>query len=194
MRWKTGLSVVIAGVISIFLLSIPISAADSEFNASGDSGYVLRSSVFGGGGKTIRSALYRDCGTVAPITPVGAMSSSIYVARTGFTGGLIRGVSGVDSPGLPHFVTRLRRNYPNPFNPSTTIAFDIASSGRVRISIFDMRGMLVRRLVDEDMPAGRHEIVWNGATDGGAHVASGVFFCRLESGPDVDVRKMLLLK
>jgi hypothetical protein len=91
-------------------------------------------------------------------------------------------------------VSALNPNYPNPFNPMTTISFDLAAPGRVRISIFSIDGRLVRTLVDEPFIAGRHERVWQGRDDRGRAVASGTYLYRMV-GPDVQkTRRMLLIK
>jgi hypothetical protein len=83
--------------------------------------------------------------------------------------------------------TVLSQNYPNPFNPQTTIAFSLTKSQPVRLSVFNPLGQLVIRLVDGDLPPGEHSVVF----EGGGY-ASGVYFCRLEAGPDVRTRKMVL--
>ena len=88
----------------------------------------------------------------------------------------------------------LRPSYPNPFNPSTTIRFDIASRSRVELRVYDVSGSLVRTLVDEDMPAGSHQVQWNGRNDAGDPASSGVYFYRLTAPGFSDVRKMTLLK
>jgi hypothetical protein len=90
--------------------------------------------------------------------------------------------------------TRLVGNVPNPFNPSTTVAFSLGRPGMVRLEIYDARGRLVRRLTNDAYEAGRHEIVWNGTDDAGAPVASGVYFARLDADDATDVNKMMLLK
>ncbi len=91
-------------------------------------------------------------------------------------------------------VTRLGANVPNPFNPFTTIAFDLAQPGHTRLSIFNIRGMLVNRLVDEPMVRGAHTIQWDGRDQSGKGVASGTYFYRLESGTVVTEKKMVLIK
>ena len=74
---------------------------------------------------------------------------------------------------------QLKQNYPNPFNLSTTIGFQIPEVAHVRLDIYDLRGQLVRSLVDEMKPAGAHQIKWNGKNSDGNIVASGVFFYRI---------------
>jgi len=87
-----------------------------------------------------------------------------------------------------------RGNYPNPFNPMTSIAFDLPRPGHVRVQIFDASGRLVRTLADEVMPAGAQAIQWNGQNDGGQGVASGVYFSRVTSGDESANRRMTLVR
>lgn len=88
----------------------------------------------------------------------------------------------------------LNQNYPNPFNPTTNISFVLPQAEEVRLEIFNVRGQRVARLLDQTMSAGEHTIEWNGTTDGGSHVASGVYFYRISAGEYTDTRKMTLLK
>jgi hypothetical protein len=84
--------------------------------------------------------------------------------------------------------------YPNPFNPMTTISFTNPHDGRVRLEIIDLRGRLVGTLVDGFASAGRHEVTWNGRTDGGQTVASGVYLARLETAGRVVHERMTLVR
>ncbi|UCH84009.1 MAG: T9SS type A sorting domain-containing protein [Candidatus Latescibacterota bacterium] len=88
----------------------------------------------------------------------------------------------------------LAQNTPNPFNPSTTIAFELDRSGDIELVIYDARGGVVRRLIQEHRPAGRHSTVWDSRNDSGARVASGVYFYRLRQGTREVTRKMVLMK
>jgi hypothetical protein len=101
-----------------------------------------------------------------------------------------------DAPSTPTgpVVTALTSIYPNPFNPRTTVAFDLAVGGSVQIGVYNLRGELVRTLVDESRPAGRHEVRWDGVDQSGRQVASGTYFARLVAGGKEQRRKMLLLK
>ncbi|UCG50444.1 MAG: S8 family serine peptidase [Candidatus Latescibacterota bacterium] len=89
---------------------------------------------------------------------------------------------------------RLYQNIPNPFNPTTTISYDVAESGRVTLTIYDVKGRRVRRIVDDERPAGRYRTKWDGRNGAGDLVASGVYFVRLELGTFVQTRKMIFLK
>jgi hypothetical protein len=92
----------------------------------------------------------------------------------------------------------LSQSAPNPFNPSTTISFDIRSDGaaaaHVSLKVYNVRGKLVKTLVDEFKPAGRYSIQWDGRSDNGSLMASGVYFYRLKTRDFEQTRKMVLLK
>ncbi len=93
----------------------------------------------------------------------------------------------------------LAQNYPNPFNPSTEITYGLPERSEVTISVFDLLGQEVRRLLDGIQPAGNHIAVWDGNNASGSAMASGIYFFRLEargehSPPFSKVRKMLLLR
>lgn len=91
--------------------------------------------------------------------------------------------------------TRLVSNHPNPFNPSTTISFDLAAPGSVNLQVFDASGRLVRVLASQvELPAGRNELDWDGRDEGGRPVAGGVYFYRLQAGVYEETRKMTLIK
>ena len=104
-------------------------------------------------------------------------------------------VSGVGqgSGGLPT-VSRLHANFPNPFNPRTTIMFDLSRSGPVELAVFDVAGRLVKRLVSESMSAGRHEAVWEGRDTAGRQASAGVYFFQLKTTDTIDTKRMTLIK
>lgn len=97
----------------------------------------------------------------------------------------------LNTPGL---VTALGSNYPNPFNPTTTIQFTLAESGRAHLSVYNTRGQLVRTLANTDLMAGKHQLVWDGRDNRGNNVSSGLYFYRLQAGKFVQSRKMILMK
>lgn len=104
------------------------------------------------------------------------------------------GATGVeDLPARPA-ATSLAQNYPNPFNPSTTIRYQLDRAAHARLTILDVRGRVVRRLVDEPKEAGWYSILWNGTDDAGRPVASGLYFYRLAAGDFVGQKKLLLVK
>jgi hypothetical protein len=88
----------------------------------------------------------------------------------------------------------LGQNHPNPFNPSTTIAFVMPQAGHARVSIYDVRGKLVTTLIDGVLPVGSRQITWDGTDNRGNGVGSGVYFYRLETGKRTLTKRMILLK
>jgi len=90
--------------------------------------------------------------------------------------------------------TALLSNYPNPFNPSTTIAFEMAREGQVCIEVYNIKGQKVRSLVNGLRSAGSHTVVWNGRDDCGVAMSSGVYFYKLTAGGVVSVKKMVMVK
>ncbi len=96
--------------------------------------------------------------------------------------------------GTPAPTATLGQNFPNPFNPTTTIAYTLPSRMRAVLSIHDSQGALVIRLDQGVREAGMHRIEWDGRDVSGASVGSGVYFYRLEGIDGVAPRKMVLLK
>ena len=88
----------------------------------------------------------------------------------------------------------LEQNLPNPFNPSTKIFFAVPTNGRVTLRIYDLAGRLVNELVNGELQAGNHEVIWDGRDDGGRSVASGSYLYRIQSNDQVQTKRMVLLK
>jgi len=115
-----------------------------------------------------------------------AATGTALVAATGF--------SYPEDDALPTSC-RLYASTPNPFNPRTVIHYDLPTEAPVRVSIYDAAGRHVVTLVDDPAHApGRHEAIWDGRSEGGESVASGIYFCRMESGDFREVRKMALVR
>jgi hypothetical protein len=91
-------------------------------------------------------------------------------------------------------ISMLNQNFPNPFNPITTICFTVAGAGRVTIGIYDVAGALINTLVDRVCEPGAHDAAWDGRDHDGKRVSSGVYFYRLAAGDFVETRKMVLLQ
>jgi len=88
----------------------------------------------------------------------------------------------------------LRNNYPNPFNPTTTISFTIQKAGDVSLEVYTMNGQKVSTLVDGHLLEGEHSVIWNGTDDGGQSVPSGFYFYRLSCGEFTSIKKMVFVK
>lgn len=107
--------------------------------------------------------------------------------------GQLGGVAKLVSAELP---TRfaLGANYPNPFNPATTLHYDLAGAGQVRLIVYNVMGQQIRVLVDQPQEAGRYQVEWDATDASGQRVAPGLYLYRLVAGDQAAVGKMLLLK
>ena len=104
-------------------------------------------------------------------------------------------ISVSDDDGLkPPLVTRLGDNYPNPFNPTTTIEYSIARDAHVSLAIYNVRGERVRNLVDAFQKRDDYRAVWDGTDSRGNDVASGVYFYRLKTAGFEKSKKLVLLR
>ncbi|OQC05853.1 MAG: flagellar basal body rod modification protein [Candidatus Cloacimonetes bacterium ADurb.Bin089] len=95
---------------------------------------------------------------------------------------------------LPLVQSKLMPNYPNPFNPKTTIAFTLAKAGKVDISIYNLKGQKVKTLLSENLLPGKHSIVWDGKDEKGSGLGSGIYFVKMQTGKTTDTRKITMLK
>ena len=84
--------------------------------------------------------------------------------------------------------------YPNPFNPTTTIAFDVPEETHITFTIYDVMGRVVKELINENIQAGTHRVLWNGTNDNGQPIPSGMYFCQLKSDDYLETMKLVLLK
>lgn len=115
-----------------------------------------------------------------------------FIDHPDFVGRVWEGVNSDDITIAPKIFLNI---YPNPFNPSTTISFETTNLSKdTKIEIFNMKGQKIKNLEFEDMKQGINNIVWNGTDDKGSNVASGIYFCKLNSGDKTLLRKMLLMK
>ena len=92
-------------------------------------------------------------------------------------------------------VFALANNYPNPFNPATTIKYALPQASDVELTVYNVVGQAVRTLVAEHQSAGRYVVEWDATNDSGHSLSSGMYFYRLQAGGEFrEVKKMLLLK
>lgn len=103
-------------------------------------------------------------------------------------------VSSRERPAGTAYSYRITGAYPNPFNPSTTIAYELAAPGAARIIIYNLLGMEVRRFDVTAATAGAYKLIWDGTSASGVGVTSGLYFARLEGGDRLSTHKLLLLR
>ncbi len=100
----------------------------------------------------------------------------------------------VDTPAVASLGPVIASVHPNPFNPRTTVAYDVADSGAVRLEIYAPTGRRVRTLVDGFRPEGSHTAIWDGTNEQGLRVSSGVYFLMLRGAAGADMRKLVMIK
>ncbi len=89
---------------------------------------------------------------------------------------------------------RFLKNYPNPFNPTTTISFEINQCGKTKVEIFNVKGQKVKTLLNEELDVGVHNIVWKGIDEHNKKVANGVYFYKVKVNKEEKINKMIMLK
>jgi hypothetical protein len=147
--------------------AFPAAACDAN-------GRVVLATVGVGGQLYIRRETTASIGSFGPWTPVGGAAVGVDTA--------------------PALGAILEPNFPNPFNPQTTLSYSLAAGGRVRLSIVDVSGRELATLVDAEQAAGRHTEVWDGRDAGGHPLAAGVYVARLETGGRTRAQKLVLAR
>ncbi len=148
--------------------------------------------VDSGGCTRLESGTITLGGTAAQ-PDAGPLSDGATMALVGGfwnRGSSATGIAGDEAPRA----FRMHAAVPNPFNPRTTVAFDLPEAGRCRLKIYDLRGRFVRALVDESLPAGAYAFDWDGRNQSGVAVGSGIYLMGLWAGPHRAVQKVVLLK
>ncbi|MFH1680902.1 MAG: FlgD immunoglobulin-like domain containing protein [Candidatus Eisenbacteria bacterium] len=183
----------------VFLLSFLLSAVAwaAPGSAEGEADrttYLLQNSVIGAAGTRGSSTQFALGGTLGQPTPVGVGSSQNFDLYAGFWGRLWIVTSVLEGTPPETFSNALFPNIPNPFNPMTTISYEVAGPAPVEITIYSIQGRAVRTFVEGTRAPGRYQVVWDGRDERGENVGSGVYLYRLQIGPYDDVKKMVLVK
>jgi hypothetical protein len=103
-------------------------------------------------------------------------------------------VTGIELSGELPAVTKLGNNYPNPFNPETTINYSLKDNAAIKLEVFDIKGRMIKKLVDGRQNAGVYSVIWNGIDENGHQVSSGIYFYRITAGSYRATKKMILMK
>ncbi len=106
----------------------------------------------------------------------------------------VNGVVDNSTEAQPILSTKLLNNYPNPFNPTTNINFELKQSENVVIDVYKIKGQFVSRVADNEFGSGRHSVLWNGRDQNNKQVSSGIYFYKMKSGTYTKTRKMILIK
>jgi hypothetical protein len=163
--------------------------------------HVLRSEVKDSGYKQITSQLIKGAGNTAKENRYSFIDQNIEAGNTyyykladvDFNGTVtLHGPINVVAAAPREYV--LEQNFPNPFNPSTTISFRLKTSGHVNLTIYNMTGQIVRTLVNEVRKTGIYSILWDGTNDAGSQVPSGMYIYTLKCSGFTQARKMTFMK
>ena len=175
---------------SLLYIALLVSVASSARGASEIVWHVM-----GSGGMSGQSATNEVRSTLGqPV--VGEATSSSYRIHSGFwlPRGTETGGDDGDITNMPRLY-RLGEIAPNPFNGMTRVAFEVpAGGGHVSISVFDVRGAMVRVLVDEQVAAGKKDVLWDGRDSSGRQTASGMYFVRMKAPGYETARKVMFAK
>jgi M6 family metalloprotease-like protein len=158
--------------------------------------YIPRSLAFGEGAEPpnkshrVKTSSYTPSAVASHISPTS--DGSKKSARKLFYQASLRSDDPADD--IISYVTQLEGNYPNPFNPITTILYSLAGPEFVSIKIYNIKGQLVYTLVHEPQKPGRHTAIWDGVDHTGRGVSSGIYFYRFQTSSVTTTKKMLLIK
>jgi hypothetical protein len=179
----------------VLFVSLSATAGDGgPANPGNRAVYLLRSSVMGAAGLSGTSTSFGGKGTLGQPTGIGTGTSTNFVLYAGFWTGDEIGTGVSEEVHPTAFRNALLPNAPNPFNPLTSIRYEVGTTAPVRLAIYNIHGQVVRRLVDGPRSPGCYTAVWDGRADTGESVASGVYLCRLQVGSFGDAKKMVLAK
>jgi flagellar hook assembly protein FlgD len=123
-------------------------------------------------------------------------NTNLKILRFSFSS-LITKYSGSSVDDLTIYETKLKGNYPNPFNPETTITFTLNTDQplNVKLLIYNVKGQKLNTLVNEHLETGEHSVIWNGTDRNNKQVSSGVYFYQLEvDDKAIGTKRMLLIK
>ncbi len=151
--------------------------------------YQIQQSVLGNGGLVVRDSVHQLSGTLGQ-TMIGASGDTVSIGWIGFWYASSNMITGTSEPGAVLPVRfQLKQNFPNPFNPLTTIAYSVARKTRVYIAVYNLLGERVAVLVNRIHSPGHYRVQLNGT-----RLASGVYFYKMVTREYVKTRKMILLR
>lgn len=174
---------------SVFLVALALAAPALSQDFA-----VSWYTVDGGGGRSA-GAGFEIAGTIGQ-PDAGSMVGGDYEVLGGFWGSVAAQVVDVvdDTPANMPRVFRVHQASPNPFNPTTTIRYELPAAAHVSLRIFDLQGKLVTVLADGVAPAGHHMVRWDGNDHQGAATASGVYVLDVRAGAASSRQKLILLR
>jgi hypothetical protein len=182
----------VEGLMAMLKAKLPLDATGEPVTMAADS---MKVKNFASANKLTYSSL------IASLFDYNYVSHDMShgIHNTKYTVAILRAslglVTGVEMDPLPVPKTfALDQNYPNPFNPTTEIRYTLPKASNVKLSVYDIMGRLVRTLVDQNMDAGAHRMMWNGRDNNGQTVSSGVYFYHIQADGFMATKKMVMMK
>jgi len=151
--------------------------------------YTIKSSSFTSCGGNSLSANYSLQDAVGQSTPVGLLTSSNYFLEAGFLHSQVSSPNAIDDIIEIPEKFQLEKNYPNPFNPTTTIQFQLPKNEVVKIELYNLVGKKIQTLINNHYEAGIHQVIMDAS-----QLASGTYFYTIKAGENFATGKCLLLK
>jgi len=163
---------------------------------SGPAGAVMDLSWFtvDGGGWTFSTGAALSLGGTIGQPDAGGMGSGTYALLGGFWKGGWSASGIEETQGSIPLVFRIAAGVPNPFTTSTSLLLDLPEARFVHVRVFDQSGRMIRSLCGSVLPGGHHQIIWDGLSEEGHRVASGVYLLRVEAGSHVLRRSVVLIR
>jgi len=166
------------------------STVELHIYNDGDSGVAVEHYKVFGGDHTWPGNVYGGAGTNNDIDASAEIWN--FFSRYDING-LVNQV-GIENDNVQETMNYRLNNYPNPFNPTTTISFSLKEREMVTVSIYNIQGQKVRSLESSEMESGHHSLTWNGADDKGSVVSSGIYFYKLDTDSYSATKKMVMMK
>ena len=177
----TNIGTLTLSVTNIYTNTDEYSVNLIEFNLEPEENQVLEITFAPGYEGVILDTLFIESNDpVKPVYPVSLQGEGAPLVNSG-------------DDNIP-LITTLGKNYPNPFNPETTINFALHEPAFTRIEIFNIKGQKIKTLINEHLEARHYQIIWNGTDDSESSVASGIYLYRMSADKFTETRKMLLVK
>lgn len=184
------LALVISNTGNADLWITPVASLDNPFSVVDTAAFV----VAPGNNQNFEVTFAPVLAGVFTDTLILFTNDPIYPSVAITTQGIATTLTGIDGNAAIPIKFALEPNFPNPFNPTTSIQYSVGKSARIELRVFDILGQEIRTLVNEIKNPGTYEVVWDGKNNAGRQVPSGVYFYRLQTAQFTQTRKMLFVK
>ncbi|MGC9362711.1 MAG: carboxypeptidase regulatory-like domain-containing protein, partial [Candidatus Syntrophosphaera sp.] len=165
------------------IMDATITCGDATTQTNANGAYTMQ----------IETGTYNVTASHPDYVPVTQDSVVVLTGQT-TTVNFVLDAVGIGEDEVPSYATSLLGNHPNPFNPQTTIRFSLETQAQVDMRIYNLKGELIRSLLNEIRQSGYHSIIWDGTDDAGIPVSSGVYYLRMKAGDFTKTGKMILMK